>query len=107
MNIKIHYENLDNSPWMDQFVENQLNKLNRYLSQSASVQVSLSCDKNHNYLTSLAIHNPHHDYAFSTEGPSLYESMSLAIEKAVRALSEQKQIVKDKINRKLFSINKK
>ncbi len=105
MHVQVHYQNLDNTPWMDQFIESRVAKLNRYLSDSARIQVNLRYEKNNSYATSLAIHNPHHDYVFSTVGENLYESISLAIDKARRALSEQKQRMKDNINRKLFPIN--
>jgi ribosomal subunit interface protein len=103
MQVKVHYQNLENSLWMDQFIESRVNRLNKYLAQSASVQVNLKYVNKH-YVTSLAIHNPHHDYAFSTEGVNLYESFSLAVEKASRALGEQKRRMKDKINKKFFSL---
>lgn len=103
MQVKVHYQNLENSLWMDQFIESRVNRLNKYLAQSASVQVNLKY-VNKQYVTCLAIHNPHHDYAFSTEGVNLYESFSLAVEKASRALAEQKRRMKDKINKNFFSI---
>lgn len=103
MHVQVHYQNLENSPWMDQFIESRVNRLNKYLSQSARVQVNLRLEKNR-YVTSLAIHNPNHDYAFNTEGVNLYESFAQAIEKATRALGEHKRIMKDKINKHFFSL---
>lgn len=103
MHFQVHYQNLDSSPWMDQFIESRVNKLNKYLTNSSSIQVNLKYE-NRSYVTSLAIHNPHHDYAFNTTGVNLYESFSLAIDKASRALGEQKRRVKDKINKQFFSL---
>jgi len=103
MHVQVHYQNLENSPWMDQFIESRVNKLNKYLSPSASVQVNLRYE-NRSYVTSLAIHNPNHDYAFVTEGINLFESFSLAIDKAARAMGEQKRRMKDKINKQFFSL---
>lgn len=99
MHVQVHYQGLDNSPWVDQFIESRVNKLNKYLTPSSSVQVNLRF-VNRSYVTSLAIHHSHHDFAFSSEGMNLYESLSLAIDKAVRALGEQKQKVKANIHRK-------
>ena len=107
MHVQVHYQNLENSPWMDEFIESRVNKLKKFLPDSASVQVNLCHDKNNKYVTNLAIHNPHHDYAFTSEGANLYESFSLAIDKAKRSLGDHKQKVKDKINKKLFSIKDK
>ena len=103
MHVQVHYQNLDNSPWMDQFIETRVNKLNKYLAQSAYVQVNLRLENNR-YVTSLAIHNPNHDYAFSSDGINLYESFSLAVDKASRVLGEQKRKMKDKINKHFFSL---
>lgn len=103
MHVQVHYQNLENSPWMDQFIESRVNKLNKYLNQSSSVQVNLKYE-NRSYVTSLAIHNPNHDYAFAANGVNLFESFSLAIDKAVRALGEQKRIIKDRINKKYYSL---
>ena len=103
MHVQVHYQNLENSPWMEQFIESRVNKLGKYLSESASIQVNLRYEKSR-YVTSLAIHNPNHDYAFTTEAMNLYESFALAIEKAARSLGEHKRKVKDKINKQFFSL---
>lgn len=103
MQVQIHYQGLDNSPWMDQFITRKVSKLNRYLNSAASLQVHLKF-VNRKYVTSLAIHNLNHDYAFTADGENLYESFSLATDKATRALGEHKRMIKDKINRKYYSL---
>ncbi|HXH31416.1 MAG TPA: HPF/RaiA family ribosome-associated protein [Bacteriovoracaceae bacterium] len=105
MHVQVHYQGLENSPWMDQFISSRVSKLNRYLGQSDSVQVHLKyC--NRQYVTSLAIHNIVRDYAFSSDGVNLYESFSSALEKASRSLGEHKRRLKDRINKNYFSIKK-
>ena len=99
MQIQVHYQGLENSPWMDQFITKRVSKLDRYLSPSASVQVHLKMD-NRNYVTSLSVRNMNHDFAFTSDGENLYESFSLAVDKATRALVEHKKQIKDKIHRK-------
>ncbi len=105
MHVQVHYQGLENSPWMDQFINRRVAKLDRYLNNGSSVQVHLKYI-NRQYVTSLAIHNPLRDYAFTSEGLNLYESFSLAIDKASRALGEQKRKIKDRINKKYFSLKK-
>lgn len=105
MHVQVHYQNLENSPWMEQFIQSRLTRLNRYLGQSSSVQVNLRLAKN-NYVTSVAIHNPLHDYAFTGEGLNLYESFASALDKASRVLGEHKRKMKDRINKKFFSLKK-
>ncbi len=102
MHVQVHYQNLDNSPWSKQFVEDRVSKLNKYLSPSANIHVNLKYE-NKSYVTSLAIHNFHQDYAFNSHGENLYEALATAIDKAMRSLGEQKKKVKDRIHRKMFS----
>lgn len=102
MQVKIYYHGLDNTPWMEQFISKRVNKINRYLHQSAIVEVNLKFE-NKKYLTSLSIHNLGHDYSFSAEGLNMFESFSIAIDRATRALLEHKQVIKDKINKKFHN----
>lgn len=105
MHVQVHYQNLEHTPWVDQFIERRIAKLNRYLGESASIHVNVKyIERDRHYVTSLAIHHPYHDYAFTTEGLNLYESFSSAIDKAARTLAEQKKKIKDKIKKKFFSI---
>lgn len=104
MQVQVHYQGLDSSPWMEQFITKRVAKLERYVNNSASVLVNLKFE-NRTYVTSLAIHNMNHDYAFTSNGENLYESFSLAIDKATRSLGEHKRMLKDKINRRYSSLN--
>jgi ribosomal subunit interface protein len=103
MQVQIHYQGLDNTPWMDKFISNKVSKLNRYLTQSGTIQVNLKFE-NRNYVTVLAIHNMHRDYAFSANGENLYESFSSAVDKAARSLREEKRKIKDKISKKYIPL---
>ena len=105
MQIQVHYQGMDSTPWMDEFITQRVLKLERFLGPSSTVQVHLRYD-NKSYTTSLSVHHFHQDYAFSSHGENLYESFSGAIDKAARALGEQKKRIKDKVHRKLFSINR-
>ena len=104
MQVQVHYQGLESSPWMEQFIAKRVAKIERYVNPSASVLVNLRFEKNR-YVTSLAIHNMNHDYAFSSNGENLYESFSNAIDKASRSLGEQKRMIKDKINRRYTPLN--
>lgn len=101
MQVQVHYQGLDHTPWMDEFITKRVSKLNRYLNQASRIEVHLKF-VNRSYVTSLAIHNPYHEYAFSSEGENLYESFSIAIAKASRALTEHKRQTKNRIHRRLF-----
>ncbi|HXH76852.1 MAG TPA: HPF/RaiA family ribosome-associated protein [Bacteriovoracaceae bacterium] len=105
MQVQVHYQGLEPSPWLDQFIGRKVAKLDRYLTSAASIQVNLRFE-NREYVTGLAIHNSHHDYAFTSNGENLYESFSTAVEKASRSLGEERKKLKDKIHRKFFSIKR-
>lgn len=103
MNLRVHYQGLEVSPWLEDFIESRLlSKLERYLSPSASIQVDLRFENNH-YSTGLAIHN-HQDYSYAGAGENLYESFSAAIEKAVRDQGVENRRLKEKIHRKFFTV---
>jgi ribosomal subunit interface protein len=103
MQIQIHYQGLDHTPWMDQFISQRVSKLNRYLNSAAKIHVHLKIE-NRKYITTLSIHNMNHDYAFTSPGENLYESFQVATDKAARTLGEYKRKIKDKIHRK-FDVN--
>lgn len=105
MQVQVHYQGLEASPWLDQFITRRISKLERFLGQASSIQIHLKFE-NKQYSTSLAIHGLLKDYAFSANGENLYESFSLAVDKASRSLGEQKKRLKDKIHRKLFTFNR-
>ena len=104
MQVQVHYQGLEGSPWMEQFIAKRVAKIERYVNRSATVLVNLKFE-NRTYVTSLAIHNMNHDYAFSSDGENLYESFSIAIDKATRSLGEQKRMIKDKINKRYKPLN--
>lgn len=103
MHVQVHYQGLENSPWMDQFISTRVAKLERYLGTAASIQVHMKFFKNQ-YLTTLAIHDKNQDYAFSSDGDNLYESFAIAVDKASRVLGEHKRKIKDRINRRYIPL---
>lgn len=105
MNVKVMYQGLEGSAWIDQFIAMKISKLDRFLANASSVKVSVKY-LNDAYVTSLAIHNPHKDYAFTAEGLNVFDSLSGAMDKATRSLGEHKRKIKDKINRKFYSMKK-
>ena len=99
MHIQVHYQGLERSPSMEQFVVRKASKLGRFLSRSASVHVNLKLE-GRNFITTLTVHNLNNDYAFSSAGVNLYESFSIAIDMASRALGDHRKKVRQKIHRR-------
>jgi ribosomal subunit interface protein len=106
MQVQVHYHGMEASPWVDQFVERRLEKLERYLNPSSSILVNLKFE-DRKFTSTLAIHHFSKDYAFSADGENLYESFSQSVEKASRSLSEKKKKLKDKIHRRFYSLKKR
>ncbi len=104
MHVQVHYQGLDHSQWVDQFITRKVEKIERFLSPSASVLVHLKLE-NRIYSTTISVHNLNHDYAFSCDGDNLYESFARATDKATRALVEHKRRVKDRISRRSSLLN--
>jgi ribosomal subunit interface protein len=103
MQIKVHYHGIDQTEWTDQFIKGRISKLNKYLSPSASIHINLQME-NQLYVTTLAIHNLQHDYAYTGEGANLYESFQSAIDKGARGLREYKRMLKNRIHRKISDL---
>lgn len=96
MQIQVHFQGLDHSPWMDEFITNRVEKLSRYLNPSATAHVSLK-EEGIFTITIISIHNMNHDYSFAGKGENVFESVSTAIDKANRGLSENKRKFKDRL----------
>lgn len=102
MQILLHYDGPQASRWMNEFIIKKVKKLDRFLNPSAKVEVFI---KNENILccTTIAIHNPKHNYSFSADGENVYESFSMAVDKATTSLSENKRKFKDRIHRRAYA----
>lgn len=103
MHMQVHYQGINHTPWVDQFVSERISKIDKYLNPSAKIQVNLKYE-NRAYVTAIAIHNMNHDYAFTTYADNLFEAFSTAVDKASRKLSEHKNKIKDRINRRYTSV---
>lgn len=102
MNLKVHYQGLDASPWLEEFIIRRISKLERFLGPYAKIQVCLRFEDRH-YMTSLAIYN-HRDYCYIGYGENLYESFIDAVGKATRWQGEESRRLKEKIHRKIISV---
>ena len=105
MNVSVNYQNLKNTEWVDDFVTRKVQKLSPFLGDSSSIQVHVKQERR-GYVTSMAIHYPHHNFAVSAVGENLYEALAEAVEKASRALRTQKDKIKNHINRRYTSLKK-
>jgi ribosome-associated translation inhibitor RaiA len=102
MQVKVHYQGLESSPWMEEFIAEKIEKLKTYLTPASTILANIELAKGV-YTTTITIHN-HHDYSFTAKGDNLFESFTSAKKMALRVLKENKRIAKDKINRKYYSL---
>jgi ribosome-associated translation inhibitor RaiA len=105
MEIKVHYQGLDHSLWVEQFMTRKVAKLERFLAPTALTTVHL-CLENNIYTTTLSIHSMGRDFYFKADGENLYESFTGAIDKASRALVERKRQVRNRIFRRAYPRDK-
>jgi ribosomal subunit interface protein len=104
MQIQVHCQGLNHSRWMDEFISKKVEKLSWYLNPGSKIQVFLKTERDH-FHTTLSIHKTNHDFAFSSSGETVYESVSGAIEKATRVLSENKRRFKDRMRNRNSKLN--
>jgi ribosome-associated translation inhibitor RaiA len=102
MQIKVHYQGLDSTPWMEDFIAEKVEKLKTYLTPASTILANIELAKGV-YTTNITIHNQH-DYSFTAQGNNLFESFTAAKNKALRVLKENKRMMKDKINSKYHSL---
>lgn len=99
MNVTVKYQDLPNSKWMNKFVSKGLRKLDPLLSDSSDVNLWIKPQKN-SFETTLYIHDKRKDYSFHATGVNMTDSISDALHKAKRTLSERKRMIKDHINKR-------
>lgn len=103
MQVQVQYQgNAESSPWMDQLIMKKVSKLDRYLRSSASVEVYLKTE-GQCFKATLFIQDRRQDFTFSAIGYNLYESFSLALDMALKTLSDHQRKLKDKVQRKFAS----
>ncbi len=90
MHVQLHFQDFRHTPWMDQFFEKRLARLDRFLTPASEVHLNVKYE-NKSYQSHLLVRSRVKDYAFSAEGLNLFESFSEVVDKAVRVLSEQQR----------------
>ena len=105
MQIQVHYSHVKNTEWVENFLRSKTEKLGRYLTSSANLQVHLK-NENNQYTSTIVFYDKNADLTVSASSENLYESFTIAVNKAMRILGEQKRRVKDRIKKNYFSMKK-
>lgn len=90
MNIQLHFDEIRHSPWLDQFLEKRLERLEKFLRPEDRVKLILR-GENNIFESRLCIQKVSKEIDFSARGDSLFESFSKVIDQAFRVLSENKK----------------
>lgn len=99
MELTIQYQGISQSPWMNRYLEGQLEKLTRYLVSGARIEV-LIISQGERCEVSLTISTPKHEHVFENEGFDLYEAFSGALEEAHRNLSREHRQLIEKVRQR-------
>lgn len=105
MQIQVHYSQVKKTEWVENFIRSKTERLGRYLTSSANLQVHLK-NENNQYTSTIIFHDKNANLTVSAHSENLYESFTIAVSKGMRILGEQKRRVKDRINKNYFSMKK-
>ncbi len=90
MQVKVAYHQVDNSDALNQFVEDKISKLNKFI-ENKNLPVNWVLSKNgSNFDASVHIHAFGKDHHVSAESKNVYESVSMAADKLKSKLSSVK-----------------
>jgi ribosomal subunit interface protein len=101
MEIRIEYQGLKGSPWMREYLEGKLARLERYLSTGARIDIDLIAEGDQ-CRTHFSIRTLHHEYEFEKEGCDIYEAFTQALEEAAIILRREHLKIRDKFQRQFI-----
>ena len=99
MDISIRYQGINESPWMNEYLETKLGKLARYLSVGAKISVVLVTESCQNFCE-LSVKNLKHSYCFRNSGLDLFEAFTNGLEEACRVLRHDYHMTIERVHRK-------
>jgi len=90
MNIQLHFDQIRHSPWLDQFLEKRLERLEKFLRPDDRVHLNVKGNGEH-FESHLSVQHSSKKFDFSAQGENLFESFSQVLNAALRALSEERK----------------
>lgn len=101
MEVRLIYQGTEGSPWMKEYMERQLERLERYLSSSAVIFINFTSGP----VTSsaqLEIQNHKKKFSFESSGADIFEAFSKTLDKACRLMKIEHKRQLRRIQQKLF-----
>lgn len=99
MEMRIHYQGTGESPWMNEYLESKVGRLERYLPSGALVRIELSPTK-----CRISVTTHKHDYQFLAEGNDSFEAFTHSFEDALRSLRFDHQLTMNRIHHRVIQI---
>jgi ribosomal subunit interface protein len=95
MNKQITFRGMDHSPVMEQHIDQQLAKIERFLENETEpiyLHVVLDAERTHHHHNiELGLKTPHYDLHIRKRGPEFYKVLDEAIDALYLALQEKKR----------------
>jgi ribosome-associated translation inhibitor RaiA len=85
MTVRIQYEGVKQSPWMKEYMERKVSRLERYLSTGSQIIIELISSTG-KCITHLKVKTLKHTYDFEKEGPDLFAAFTETLEEAAKVL---------------------
>lgn len=103
MIIRIQYQGVSGSPWMREYMEGRIARLERYLSPTAQIIIDLISDSG-KILTSFTVRTLRHEYCIKKDGDDLFEAFTAALEEAARILRRDHMRLREKMHRQIIDV---
>lgn len=104
MVVRIQYQGISGSPWMREYMEGKIAKLERYISSGAIIVIDLVSESDKKS-ASINISTTRHEYVFHSMGEDVYEAFTSVLDEACRALRNDYLKIKEKMHRKFSDLN--
>ncbi|MES2527908.1 MAG: HPF/RaiA family ribosome-associated protein [Bdellovibrionota bacterium] len=101
MDIRIRYQGVEGSPWMKQYMERQIERLDRYLSTGTVIFIELihgpvsSC-------SNLRIQSHKKSFSFEGCGGDVFEAFTKTLEEACRLMKLEHKRQLSRFHQRLF-----
>ncbi len=99
MEIRMEYQGVEGSLWMNEYLERQLERFERFLSPSSTVSIVLIHDPE-KCVSFFDIQTGHSHFTFESSGADIFEAFSKTFDEAHRCLKRKHQ--KNHSSRKLL-----
>lgn len=95
MEVRIEYQGIEGSPWMREYLESKLARLERYLSPGSHIDIYLISEADQCF-SRFKVRTLRHEYSFDKEGSDIYEAFTSALDEASLILRREHLKIRQK-----------